>query len=297
MADALATLSSMFEVNHWNDMPSISIRRLERPAHVFSAGKVLDNKPWFYDIKHFLQNQEYPLGASNKDKKTLRRLSGSFFLNGDVLYKRNYDMDLLRCVDRHEADALMHEIHEGSFGTHSNRHAMAKKILRAAYYWMTMEVDCYKHARKCHKCQVYADKIHVPPTMLNVLSSPWPFSMWGIDMIGMIEPKASNMHRFILVAIDYFTKWVEAASYANVTKQVVVRFIRNQLICRYGVPSRIITDNGTNLNNKMMKELCDDFKIEHHNSYPYRPKMNGAVEAANKNIKKIIQKMVVTYKD
>jgi hypothetical protein len=174
---------------------------------------------------------------------------------------------------------------------------MAKKILRAAYYWMTMEVDCYKHARKCHKCQVYADKIHVPPTMLNVLSSPWPFSMWGIDMIGMIEPKASNMHRFILVAIDYFTKWVEAASYANVTKLVVVRFIKNQLICRYGVPSRIITDNGTNLNNKMMKELCDDFKIEHHNSYPYRPKMNGVVEAANKNIKKIIQKMVVAYKD
>jgi hypothetical protein len=121
--------------------------------------------------------------------------------------------------------------------------------------------------------------------------------MWGIDMIGMIEPKASNGHRFILVAIDYFTKWVEAASFANVTKQVVVKFIKTQLICRYGVPNRIITDNGSNLNNKMMKELCDDFKIEHHNSSPYRPKMNGAVEAANKNIKKIVQKMVVTYKD
>jgi len=99
------------------------------------------------------------------------------------------------------------------------------------------------------------------------------------------------------VAIDYFTKWVEAASYANVTKQVVVKFIKNQIIYRYGIPSRIITDNGTNLNNKMMKELCDDFKIEHHNSSPYRPQMNGVVEAANKNIKKIIQKMVVTYKD
>ena len=74
-------------------------------------------------------------------------------------------------------------------------------------------------------------------------------------MIGRIEPKASNGHCFILVAIDYFTKWVEAASYANVTKQVVVRFIKNQIICRYGVPNKIITDNGTNLNNKMMKEL------------------------------------------
>ncbi|KAI5382490.1 hypothetical protein KIW84_070063 [Lathyrus oleraceus] len=133
-----------------------------------------------------------------------------------------------------------------------------------------MESDCCKYVKKCHKCQIYADKIHVPLTLLNVISSPWPFSMWGIDMIGMIEPKASNGHRFILVAIYYFTKWVEAASYAYVIKQ--------------------------NLNNKMMKDLFDDFKIEHNNSSPYRPKKNWVVEAANKNIKKIIQKMVVSYK-
>ena len=92
-------------------------------------------------------------------------------------------------------------------------------------------------------------------------------------------------------------KWVEAASYANVTKQVVTRFIKHNIICRYGVPEKIITNNGSNLNNKIMKELCESFKIMHHNSSPYRPKMNGAVEADNKNIKKIIQKMVVTYKD
>ncbi|XP_039683803.1 uncharacterized protein [Medicago truncatula] len=297
MADALATLSSMIKVNHRNDVPLISVKFLDRPAYVFAAEAVFDDKPWFHDIKVFLQTREYPPGASNKDKKTLRRLSSNFFLNGDILYKRNFDTVLLRCVDKYEADLLIHEIHEGSFEIHPNGHTMAKKILRAGYYWMTMESDCYKHTRKCHKCQIYADKIHVPPTTLNLLSSPWPFSMWGIDMIGRIEPKASNGHRFILVAIDYFTKWVEAASYANATKQVVVKFIKNHIICRYGIPNRIITDNGTNLNNKMMKELCDDFKIEHHNSSPYRPQMNGAVEAANKNIKRIVQKMVVTYKD
>ena len=160
-----------------------------------------------------------------------------------------------------------------------------------------MENDCCIHVRKCHKCQAFADNVNAPPVPLNVLSAPWPFSMWGIDVIGAIEPKASNDHRFILVAIDYFTKWVEAASYANVTRNVVVKFIKKEIICRYRLPSRIITDNATNLNNKMMKELCEDFKIQHHNSTPYRPKMNGAVEAANKNIKKIIQKMTMTYKD
>ena len=90
-------------------------------------------------------------------------------------------------------------------------------------------------------------------------------------MIGRIEPKASNGHRFILVAIDYFTKRVEAASYANVTKQVVVKFIKNNIICPYGVPSKIIIDNGTNLNNDMVQALREKFKIEHHNSSPYRP--------------------------
>ncbi|RDX73066.1 Pol polyprotein, partial [Mucuna pruriens] len=121
--------------------------------------------------------------------------------------------------------------------------------------------------------------------------------MWGLDMIGPIEPKPSNVHRFILVAIDYFTKWVEAASYANVTKSVVIKFIKRHIICRYGLPAHIIMDNGTNLNNKMMTELCEKSKIKHHNSTPYHPKINGAVEAANKNIKKIVQKMVVTYRN
>ena len=121
--------------------------------------------------------------------------------------------------------------------------------------------------------------------------------MWGINMIGPITPKASNGHRFILVAIDYFTKWVEAASYTNVTKGVVVRFLKRDIIARYRAPESIITDNGTNLNNKAMTEVCQQFKINHRNSTPYRPQMNGAVEAANKNIKRIIEKMVVTYTD
>src|SRR3954467_15865878 len=106
---------------------------------------------------------------------------------------------------------LMHEIHEGSFGTHANGHSMAKKMLRAGYYWLTMESDCYKFVKKCHKCQVYADEIPSPPTLLNVISSPWPFSMWGIDMIGMIQSRASNGLRFILVGMDCDTNRVEEA--------------------------------------------------------------------------------------
>ena len=102
-------------------------------------------------------------------------------------------------------------------------------------------------------------------------------------MIGEIKPTASNGHCFILVDIDYFTKWVEAASLASVTKNMVARFIKHNLICWYGIPERILTYNGTSLNNTMITDLCMQFKIKHHNSSPYRPKMNGAVEAANKS--------------
>ncbi|RDX64756.1 gag-pol, partial [Mucuna pruriens] len=147
------------------------------------------------------------------------------------------------------------------------------------------------------KCQIYADNIHVAPSSLHNLASPWPFSMWGLDIIGPIEPKAFTGHRFILVAIDYFTNWVEAASYSSVTKSIVVKFIKRDIICRYGLSAHIITSNGTNLNNKMVIELSEQFKIKHHNSTPYHPKMNGAVEVAKKNIKKIVKKMVATYKD
>lgn len=164
------------------------------------------------------------------------------------------------------------------------------------YYWSTMEHDCIKYVRACQQCKIYADKekVFLP---LNNMTTPWPFSMWGIDVIGNMTPKASNGHRFILVAIDYFTKWVEAASYANVTKKVVHRFIQNNIIARYGRPNDIITDNATNLNNDMMRELCKRFKVNHHNSVSYRPQMNGAVEAANKNIKRIIEKMTTKYHD
>ena len=167
MADALATLSSMIIVNQGSDVPKIDVMRLDRPVYVFAIETVTDDRPRYHDIKCFLQKQEYPPGASRKDRKTLRRLAGKFFLSNEVLYKRSFDMVLLRCVDEGEARTLMKEIHEGSFGTHANGHAMSRKILRAGYYWLTMESDSYEYMKKCHMCQIYADKIHVPPAPLK----------------------------------------------------------------------------------------------------------------------------------
>ena len=93
-----------------------------------------DRKPWYHGIKFYLKERKYPPDASENDKRTLRRLAMGFFLNGDVLYKRNHDMFLLRCVDAEEANKIIKDVHEGSFGTYVNGHAMARKVLRAGYY-------------------------------------------------------------------------------------------------------------------------------------------------------------------
>ena len=93
---------------------------------------------------------------------------------------------------------------------------------------------------------MHNDLIHMPPSELHALTSPRPFSIWGIDIIGKILPKSSSGHEYILVAIDYFTKWVEVASYSRLIAAKVAKFIRSHIICRYGVPHELISNRGVN---------------------------------------------------
>jgi len=134
LADALATLSSMFEVSQEEDLSLIKIQSYESLVYCNFIEEEVDGKPWYFDIKRYLQNREYPDSASENDKRMLRRLASSFILDGDVLYKQNHDMMLLRCVDAKEAELILQEIHEGTFGTHMNGQSMARKILRAGYF-------------------------------------------------------------------------------------------------------------------------------------------------------------------
>nr|XP_009596369.1 uncharacterized protein LOC104092463 [Nicotiana tomentosiformis] len=117
-----------------------------------------------------------------------------------------------------------------------------------------------------------------------------------MDVIRPIEPAESNEHRFILVVIDYFTKWVEASTYKVVTKKLVADFIRNNIVYRFGIPESIITDNVANLNNDLMREICEKFRIVNHNSIAYIPQMNWAVEASNKIIKRILRRIVDNHR-
>ena len=134
----------------------------------------------------------------------------------------------------------MEEVHQGIYDPYMKRRILAKKILRMRYYWNTMETDCVDFVKSYHDCQTHANLNHVSPSELYSMTSPWPFSTWGIDVIGRIAIKASNGHEYILVAIDYFTKWVGAASYSIMKAKHVARFMKNNIIFRFGEVWRIM---------------------------------------------------------
>ena len=151
---------------------------------------------------------------------------------------------------------------------------LAHKIMRTGYFWLTMETDCCQVVQRCLECQMHGDLIHVPPSELHALTSPWLFSVWGIDIIGKISPNSSGGYEYILVAVDYFTKWVEAASYAKLTTARVANFIRSHIICRYRVPHELISNIGVHFRGKVDLSV-QEYGIQHHRSSTYRPQTNG----------------------
>ncbi|XP_070055000.1 uncharacterized protein [Nicotiana tomentosiformis] len=113
-----------------------------------------------------------------------------------------------------------------------------------------------------------------------------------VSPTGQHYPATARLHFFCTNNTAEYEACIMAITLEAVTKKAVVDFVHSNIICHFGIPKTIITDNAANLNSHLMKEVCEQFKIEHRNSTPYRPKANGAVEAANKTIKKILKKMI-----
>lgn len=92
-----------------------------------------------------------------------------------------------------------------------------QRLLRMGYYWQTMQKDSFSFVKKCHQCQQHNNLIHAPAQELRSQVASWPFSAWGLDLIGKISPPSSQGHTFIITATDYFTKWVEAVPLRSTT--------------------------------------------------------------------------------
>ncbi len=152
-----------------------------------------------------------------------------------------------------------------------------------------MQADALAYVRKCDKCQRFASKIHQPARELNPLSSPWPFVQWGLDIVGPL-PRALGNKRFLIVATDYFTKWVEAEPLTNIRNVDAKRFLWKSIITWFGVPWAVISDNGTQFEGRLFTGFYSDLGIKNFFFSPAYPQSNGQAEMSNKVILDRIKK-------
>ena len=133
-----------------------------------------------------------------------------------TLYKRGFNIPLIKCLGPNEVQEVLTETHDGICGKHLGAKALAKKVLRAGYFWPTMLKDAKDYVIICDKCQRHGDMHLAPPAELTSFTSPCPFAWWGIDLLGPF-PKAVGQLKYLVVVVDYFTKWIEAKPLAKIT--------------------------------------------------------------------------------
>ena len=132
----------------------------------------------------------------------------------DEFYKRGFSQPYLRYVEEEEGKYVLEEVHWGICGDHMGAKSLIRNIMRASYFWPTMQQDVVDFVKKCDSCQRYGNVQRVLGEKMTTISSPWPFAQWGIDIMGPL-PQGKKQVKFLLVAIDYFTKWVEAEALAT----------------------------------------------------------------------------------
>ncbi|MCH98638.1 hypothetical protein A2U01_0019643, partial [Trifolium medium] len=222
-ADVLARLASTRPsgVTH-----SFIQETLERPS---IAGKTMVNvasatprsKTWMDLVVDFITKGELPEDPS---KATLvkRRASNHTVIEG-LLYKRGISIPLLKCLAGQDALAVLQEVHDGIARQHMGGRALTKKVLRAGYYCPSMVQDANDFVRKCEKCQIHGDMHNGPPTEMSSITTSWPFMRWGMDLLGPLKTTPGQL-KYLIVAVDYCTKWVEAEALAKITAANVIKF-------------------------------------------------------------------------
>jgi ribonuclease HI len=267
-------------------LPSVHDRGWPMEVSTATMSKPSIDLDWRKPLIQYLENPN-----QNTDKRTRFRAL-NFFLRNKELRRRGEDGVDFMCVFGREAKRLMREIHSGTCGSHQAGPKMRWLLRRHGYYWPTILKDCITFAKGCQECQRHGPIHRIPNIPMQPIVKPWPFRGWAMDFIGMISPPSSKQHHFIIVATDFFTKWVEAEPMKHITADKVKDFIFDNLICRFGVPECIITDRGTSFMAEEVVTMTNKFGIKLLHSTPYYAQSNGQAEASNKIIINILKKMV-----
>eukprot|EP00253_Pinus_taeda_P009467 PITA_09467 len=251
-----------------------------------------DVESLYADIIYFLKNGYAPSHLHHTKKRALRLKAKQYQLINDILFRKNYDYVFLDVLKKTEAEKVLQELHNRPVGGHYVGDATAHKILRAGYYWPTLFKDSHSYVRKCQVCQTTAGRQKKPSLPLRSVNIEQPFTQWGLDIKGEIVPHSSKQHRYILMATDYFTKWVEAIPLKKANFENIIEFIDQFIITRFGLPSALIFDNASYFSGNAMTEfaLKRGFKLKY--SANYYPQGNGLAESTNKILIRIIKRIV-----
>ena len=207
--DTLAKEASVSELTDEFDeiqyMPSIDLPEVQQ---------IRGDENWMTPIVGYLKEGKLPQGRDKARK--LRIKSAKYIPMDKVLYKRRFSQPYLRCLALDKANYVLREVHEGVYGNHSRARSLVHKVVHAGYYWSTIQADAKAYVKVCDQCQRFSNIPRQPSGYLTPMMAPWSFAQWGLGILGPF-PTGTRQMKFLVVGIDYFTKWVEAEPLAKIT--------------------------------------------------------------------------------
>ncbi|GJR04613.1 reverse transcriptase domain-containing protein [Tanacetum coccineum] len=236
---------------------------------------------WMTPIREYLRSGALP-GDPQKARKLYIK-APLYKMIEEKLYRRSYLSPWLRCVGPMQANNIIKEVHEGSCGMHSGPRSVVSKITRLGYYRPSMHKDVKELIQKCEACQIYSSVPRKPKQEMTSIMSARPFSQWGINIVGPL-PTTPRGARFLVVAIDYFTKWVEAKPLISTTGKHIEMFVWEHKVYRFGRPQVIILDNGIFFVKGTFLVFYKKLGTLQASMSVYHPQTNGQVEVTNREI-------------
>jgi hypothetical protein len=186
--------------------------------------------------------------------RQIERRAKAYTIIDGQLYKQSTSGIFMRCISQVDGIKILREIHEGKCGHHAAARSLVAKAFRHGIYWPTAKTDADQIVELCQGFQMYSKQIHIPATTLQTIPITWPFAVWGLDMVGPLKTAPSGFTH-LLVAVDKFTKWVEAKPIRKLDGKTALKFVKDILV-RFGIPHSIITNNGSNLSEGEVEEYC-----------------------------------------
>src|SRR4051812_42759189 len=243
----------------------------------------------YHNLYKYLTEQQFPQHFTKKQKHQLVSQSKNYTIDNNLLYKKNNkDPDrFYRVIQKSELPALLYMMHNDPTSGHFSADTMFTKI-KARYYWPQYYEDIKEYVKTCDACQRRGRSKR--NNLLHPIPVHSPFYQIGIDFVGPL-PRTQRGKKYILVAMDYLTKWPEAQAVAEANADTTVNFIYEQILCRHGCPQIILSDRGTHFNNQVVKKLTERFKINHLLSTPYHSQTNGLVERFNRTMCESLAKL------